>query len=274
MSKEKTSALFGRVKIIKKIYNERKLIFSLAKNDFKTKYAGSFLGVIWAFIQPMITIVVYWFVFQVGLRAGRVVEYPYILWLMSGLVPWFFFSEALSGGTNALTEYSYLVKKVVFDINILPMVKVISSVFVHLFFVFIIMVLCCLYGYYPSAYSIQLIYYVFCSFVLVLGLSYMTSAVVCFFKDLSQIINIILQVGIWLTPIMWDINMLSPKLIFVFKLNPMYYIVDGFRNSLLGKVWITGKPLWTIYFWVITLFMFFIGTNLFRKLKVHFADVL
>ena len=86
------------------IYKNRKLVFSLAKNDFKTKYAGSYLGIVWAFIQPIATMLVYWFVFSVGLIAVTVSDYPFVLYLVSGIVPWFFFQDALNGGTNALIE--------------------------------------------------------------------------------------------------------------------------------------------------------------------------
>ena len=116
----------GRNLIIlpKEILHNRKLLWSLAKNDFKTKYAGSYLGIIWAFVQPIVTVVVYWFVFEKGLKAGGIntrdgIAVPYVLWLVAGLVPWFFFQDALNGGTNAMIEYSYLVKKVVFKISIL-----------------------------------------------------------------------------------------------------------------------------------------------------------
>ena len=112
------------------IYKNRKLVFSLAKNDFKTKYAGSYFGTIWAFIQPIVTICVYWFVFGLALRNGSDKGVPFVLWLIAGLIPWFFFQEGLIGGTNALLEYNYLVKKVVFNIRILPVVKVFSAVFV------------------------------------------------------------------------------------------------------------------------------------------------
>ena len=117
------------------LYHNKGLILSLSKNDFKTKYAGSYLGIVWAFIQPVVTIMVYWFVFTVGLKAGDMAEYPFVLYLISGIVPWFFFQDALNGGTNALMEYNYLVKKVVFKISILPIVKVFSALFVHVFFV-------------------------------------------------------------------------------------------------------------------------------------------
>ena len=105
------------------VYESRKLIARLSVNDFKTKFAGSYLGIIWAFVQPVITILVYWFVFEKGMKPAAIrdaagTEVPYVLWLIAGMVPWFFFSDALSGGTRALLDYSYLVKKVVFKIDI------------------------------------------------------------------------------------------------------------------------------------------------------------
>lgn len=263
------------------IIHNRRLIFNLAKNDFKTQFAGSYLGIIWAFVQPVITVLVYWFVFEKGLRAGGVntkagINVPFVLWLIAGLVPWFFFSDALNGGTNALTQYTYLVKKVVFKISILPVVKVISALFVHLFFVLFTLILYSAYGYFPDWYTLQIVYYTFCMMILVLGLVYGTCAIVGFFKDLTQIINIILQVGIWMTPIMWNIDAMdiNPIIIQIFKLNPMYYIVAGYRDALINKVWFWDNLGLTIYFWIVTALIFGAGNMIFRKLKVHFADVL
>lgn len=263
------------------LIQNRKLIANLAKNDFKTKFAGSYLGIIWAFVQPIVTVLVYWFVFEKGLRASGIntregIYVPYVLWMIAGLVPWFFFQDALNGATNALIEYSYLVKKVVFKISILPIIKVISALFVHLFFIVFMLILYSAYGYYPDAYVLQIIYYSFCMFVFVLGISYMSCAIVVFFRDLTQIINIILQVGIWVTPIMWNIDgmELSPALLAIFKANPMYYIVAGYREALIDKVWFWQNPKLMLYFWIVTIFMFGIGSLVFKRLKVHFADVL
>jgi ABC-type polysaccharide/polyol phosphate export permease len=111
MEKKTTSRFRQFINLPIELVQNRTLIGNLAKNDFKTRFAGSYLGVIWAFVQPIVTVVVYWFVFTVGLRQGRPSGHPFVLWLMAGLVPWFFFSEALNGGTNALIEYNYLVKK-------------------------------------------------------------------------------------------------------------------------------------------------------------------
>ena len=125
---------------LRELYNNRRLIFKLSKNDFKTRYAGSYLGIIWAFVQPIVTIIVYWFVFEKGLKVGNTttkdgLAVPFVLWLTAGMVPWFFFSEALNNGTNALVEYKYLVQKVVFNISVLPVIKILAALYVHLFFI-------------------------------------------------------------------------------------------------------------------------------------------
>lgn len=260
------------------LYQNRKLILTLAKNDFKTKYAGSYLGIVWAFIQPIVTILVYWFVFGSIFQNGTDRGAPYVLWLVTGLVPWFFLQEGLVSGTNTFIEYNYLVKKVVFKISILPMVKVLSAFFIHVFFLGFVLLLYLAHGMTPDLYYLQVIYYSFCIFCFVLAVSYLTSSIVVFFRDLTQIISIVLQVGIWMTPIMWafpDLNIGEHSLIAsILKLNPMYYIVNGYRTTLIDKIGFWEYPSLTLYFWAITGVLFLIGITLFRKLKIHFADVL
>ena len=259
----------------------RKLISRLSVNDFKTKFAGSYLGIIWAFVQPVITVLVYWFVFEKGFKPPTVnnaagVAVPFVLWLIAGMVPWFFFSDALSGGTRALLDYSYLVKKVVFQIDILPVVKVASAVFVHLFFLGFTVLLYAAYGYIPDGYTLQIVYYSVCLLVFTLGLTYLTSAVVVFFRDLNQVINIVLQVGVWVTPVMWNIDTmeLNPLLKDMLKLKPLYYIVQGYRDALIGKVFFWERPGLSLYFWAVTAVFVWLGTYVFKKLRMHFADVL
>ena len=246
----------------KRLIASRKLIGNLAKNDFKKKFAGSYFGVIWAFIQPVITVLLYWFVFEFGLhqkvndlRTG--IEVPFVLWLMGGLVPWFYFQEALNGGTGVLDEYSYLVKKVVFQIDALPVVKLISALFTHAFFVIFMLVV----------------------FVVMFtaGLIYATSAVTVFFRDMKEVVAILLQIGMWVTPIMWNFESMQgiPKwAVVLLKLNPMYYIVSGYRDALINKTAFWEHPGLTLWFWGITLFTLWAGTTVFKRLRVHFADVL
>ena len=260
------------------LWQSRHLIWKLAKNDFKKRYAGSYLGAFWAMLQPVVTVGMYYVVFDVimGGNASRTsAQVPFVLFLTAGLVPRFYFSEALNNGTNALREYNYLVKKVVFKISILPIIKVIAATFIHVFFVIVLLIVAAIYGYYPTIYTIQLVYYSACLFIFVLALSYTTCAIVVFFNDLAQIIGIALQIGMWATPILWDINNIGDnRWVSLLKLNPLVYIVNGYRSAIYEREWFFEDFFSTMYFWIATMILFGIGALIFKRLKVHFADVL
>lgn len=268
--------LYDKITVLPvELYQNRRLIWKLAKNDFKKRYAGSYLGAVWAMIQPVVTVFMYWFVFDnLGFMRGGMTDVPYVLFLTAGLVPWFFFTESLTNGTMALLEYNYLVKKVVFKISILPIIKIIAATFIHAFFVLVLLVIACFYGYYPSIYTIQIFYYSLCMFIFVLALSYTTCAVVIFFRDLSQIINIVLQIGMWATPILWNIKSIDGIWQTVFKINPLVYIVNGYRSAIYEREWFWQDFYSTVYFWIVTVVLFLIGAVIFKRLKPHFADVM
>ena len=275
--------LYDKLVILpQELYQNRRLIWKLAKNDFNTRYAGSYMGMVWAMVQPVVTVVLYYFVFEVIFQNKATllasgIEAPYVLWLTAGLVPWFYFSEAIVQGTQALLEYNYLVKKVVFKISILPIIKIIGATFIHVFFALILILLYFAYGYTPDLYLLQIPYFSFCMFIFVLALSYATCAIVVFFRDLTQIINILLQVGMWATPILWDITMLKGQwepFRIIFKMNPVYYVVNGYRSALFEKTWFWQDFYSTMYFWIVTAVLFGIGALIFKRLKIHFADVM
>jgi len=255
------------------IWRGKGMVWELAKADFKKRFAGSYFGVIWMFVQPVVTIVIYYLVFTI-LRNSGDDKYPFILWLVAGLVPWFFFSEALNLATNSLKEYSYLVKKVVFNISVLPVIKIISALFVHLIFLLVMVGFYLTQGYFPTPYWLQIVYYSFAMLVLVTAVGYFCASVYVFFNDMAQLVGIILQFGLWVTPIMWEYWRVSGWVLRVLKLNPMFYIVQGYRDALLDKVWFWQRPGDTLVFWCITGAFFILGCTVFQRLRPHFADVL
>jgi len=262
--------------IFSSVFKNKRLTVYLAKNDMKNKFAGSYLGVFWAFVQPVITILLYWFVFQIGLRSGDVGDTPFVLWLMAGLIPWFFFQEAVMNATNCFIEYNYLVKKVVFNIDILPIVKIVSASFIHVFFIGVLLLVYAVFGYFPGVIFIQLLYFSLAMVALILGISYLTSAIAVFFKDTTQLIGVFMQIGVWATPIMWNFDSLNinENLKMIFKFNPMFYIVNGYRKTLIEQ-----QPFWemrveTVCFWCVVIVLYLIGTSVYKRLKPHFADSL
>ncbi len=267
------------INLLKNIKARRRMIWDLAKADFRKRFVGSYFGIVWMFIQPLVTIAIYAFIFgPYGFKsAPPVPDVSYTTWLIPGIVPWFFFSEVMNMTTGILQEYSYLVKKVVFPVELLPIIKLLSCGFVHLFFIAVMIVFYLVNGRMPQISWLQIVYYSFAAAMLALGLAYLTSAVNVFFKDMQQIVGILLQFGIWMCPIMYDETLFTsraPWVATVLKLNPFYYIVAGYRDSM-----ITGDPFWMrptlgIYFWVVTLLLFVVGLRFFTKLRPHFSDVL
>jgi len=256
------------------IIKSRRLILELAKNDFKKNYLGSYLGLIWAFVQPGCTIIILWFVFQVGFKSMPVNNFPFVLWLVCGIVPWFFFSESMSNATNSMLENRYLVSKVVFRVSVLPLIKILSGLFVHIFFIGFLFGMFFIYGYEPNIYNLQIIYYLFAMFILLVGISWLTSSLVVFLKDVGQIVAMILQFAFWLTPIVWSYNIVPEKYLIYIKLNPLYYIIEGYRESFIYHKWFWEHTYLTTYFWVVTIMFFSIGAVTFKRLRPHFADVL
>lgn len=256
------------------IYHDRRLLLNLSLQDFKRRFAGSYFGMVWGFVNPMLTMTVYWLVFQFGFRTGDVGDIPFILWFLSGIVPWLFFSESLSSASNSFLEYSYLVKKVVFNVNILPLVKIISCMLIHLFFVVLVALISCCFGYYPSLYWLQLPYYLLCTVGLLFAVSLIFASIIVFFRDLNQIISIILLIGMWGTPIAWNLNIFPKSLHIFFKMNPIYYLVEGYRDCFVQHIWFWQKPYLTLFFWMFICCLLLLGSFFYDRLKQSFADFL
>lgn len=260
----------GTLSIFKNIFKNRKLLLQFSFNDFKAKYAGSALGIVWAFITPLVTVLTYWFVFSVGLRS-KAGDYPFIVYLVTGMVPWFFFSDSLLSATNVFREYSYLVKKVVFNVQILPTSKILSNLYTHLFFILIGFVIAGTNGFMPGLHSFQLIYYLFCLVTFLTALTWITASTQPFLPDIMQLINIMMQTIMWTLPILWQPSGVYEKIL---KINPLYYIVQGYRESYLGGAWFWEHWQYSLYFWGFTLVLLLIGSTVFKRLKPHFSDVL
>lgn len=248
--------------------------FQFAMDDFKKKYSGSFVGVAWAFIQPITTILLYWFIFELVFGTQPIDGTPYIVWLITGLLPWFYFSDVISSSTPCLSEYSYLVKNVIFDIDILPITKVISTLIIQFILIFVATLICLLSNHFSGMWFLSIFIYLAYLIILATGFVYLGATLYVFFKDIIQIISIILQIIFWITPICWQQSLVGGGIANIIKYNPLYYVVNGYRSAFIGEGFFNIETSMIIYYWAIALIIFIIGYGIFRKCKKHFADVL
>jgi len=259
---------------VRLIILQKHTIWTLTKRELATQYIGSALGFIWTFIHPIVMIFVFWVVFSVGFRVQPTNDVPFVVWLTAGIAAWFLFSDIVNGCTGVIVSHAHLIKKTIFHSQILPVIKLVASLITHFIFLFVLLVLIIFQKLPFSPYYFQFIYYLFCLTMLSLGMGWAVSALNVFIRDVSQIISVILQVGFWATPIFWDIHIMPVKIQILFKLNPLFYIVQGYRESFIYFSPFWRHPRQTLYFWIITFCIFSGGAWIFRKLKPQFADVI
>lgn len=269
--------------LIKKINNfkntiieQRIVLYTLIIRDFKSRYLSSFIGLPWAFIQPAVYVFVIWFAFTYGLRSGNTTSgIPFAPWLLVSLIPWMFMSQTMIVNCMALTEYSYLIKKTKFKVSFIPVIKILSGMIVHLIMALIIMlILIFSFKIYPTIYWIQFFYYLIATFMLLSGISWFVASVNVYIKDMAHIVNILVSMLFWATPIVWPYSMLQGNYRYIALLNPFFYITEGYRYTFVEKKWFFDFPEMNFYFWTLTLIIFAIGFYTFNRLKRNFGDVL
>lgn len=261
--------------MLKTLFKNRVVLWELAKNDRKARFSSALLGGIWSFLQPLINMLVIWLVFQVGFKSSNLADdTPFIIWYMPAFLIWTYFQDALSQSSSSLLEYAYLVRKVNFNVEIIPPIKIISNAIIHCFFlVFIVIVNLC-YGKMPSVYNLQAFYYFFCAAALALAIGWFCAGLAPFATDITNIVAILIQLGFWITPIFWDPSSLKDSVKLLLKLNPMYYVCMGYRDSFVYEKLFTEHMHQTLYFWTLTLILWAIGVRTYKKSMPHFADVL
>lgn len=263
------------LRVFKTIYQYRSLIWQLARHKLREQYAATLIGSFWAILQPLMTILVFWFVFTYGLKIPTTTEeIPFFLILFCGLIPWMTFSDGLSGGTGAILAHQYLVKKIVFPLEILPIVQIVAAFVVHLYLVIFLVLILFFYGIKPSIHSIQILYYVFAMAFFTAGLTWFLSALNVFHRDVGQSLSLIIMLWFWFTPIVWPVTRLSGPMLWFVKANPIYYIVEGYRQTFLYS-----EPFWNhwnlgLYFWMVSIGLFILGITFFSRVKNQFCDVL
>jgi lipopolysaccharide transport system permease protein len=245
------------------------LLAQLTQREIKARYKQSVVGYAWVLLNPLAQILVYTFVFSIIFRFPTN-NVPYVIYLYAALLPWSFSQTAISSGTQSLVENSSLLKKVSFPREVIPYASVIAKI-VDLSFsavLFLILTLVMGVSLAPTAvfffplFAIQLL--------LTTGLVLMLSSFNLFYRDIQYLTNLLMMLWMYMTPIVYPLSLVPQKYVWLYKLNPMVGIIEGYRAALFGY---TFEPtlIWWSTFCALTIFC--LGFFVFKKSERSFSDL-
>ncbi|MCJ2146753.1 ABC transporter permease [Bacillus paralicheniformis] len=271
------------IRVLKEQFLSLPLIIRLAAYETKSKYQMNYLGVLWQFLNPLIQMLAYWFVFGIGIRKSSemvtgVGEVPFVIWMLAGLIPWFFISPTILDGSNSVYKRINMVAKMNFPVSSLPSVAIAANLFSYFVMMAIYVIALLAFGIYPNLHWLEYIYYLFCMIVFMFAFSLFNSTISVLVRDYQFLLQSVTRLLFFLLPIFWDISTQlgdkHPALLNVIKLNPLFYIIDGFRNSFLGGSWFFEDATYMLYFWAFTLLLLTVGAVLHMKFRDRFVDFL
>lgn len=271
------SALIVLREQIQNFYLIRRLSIYELVNENKNNY----LGMAWEVINPSIQILIYWFVFGSLRERAPVevsgVEVPFFTWLLAGFFIWIFFYQAIIQGSKSIYSRLRMLSKMNFPMSVIPNIVIFSKLYIHLFMLAITIIIFQLMGYYISIYYLQFIYFMFATFCLIFSISLITSTLSTIVRDVHMFINSTLRMMLYLSGVLWPISILAkmPTMMKLIKLNPLFYLIEGYRAAFFGTEWYFIEHWkYTLYFWVLVFVLFLFGSMLHVKFRRHFIDYL
>src|SRR5436190_1265464 len=261
------------MRLLVRLSENRNLLKNLVVRDLKHRYVGSLGGFTWSVVQPIVQLLTYWFAFYIGIlrRPGMdegSVSIP--VFLFCGILPWFLFTDTVVRNCSAITDNAALITKTVIPAEILPIAITVSNLVNHAIGLGVLLAVLAISGSIPlSAFGILL--YLPMLVLFAQGLGWIVAGLQVFVRDTIQVVQIVLSVWFWLTPVMYGLNNFKGFEKFAL-LSPMAVIVTGYRNSLLG--WSQPGPAYVALAAAVSMAVFLIGAMMFRQAKPAFADVL
>lgn len=257
------------MKIFKELYNYRELLKTNIKKEIRGKYKGSWLGILWTFLNPLLMLAVYSFVFPYILRVN--VE-NYTIFMIVALIPWNFFTTAIQTGTGSVVANGNILKKVYFPREIIP-VSITTSQLVNFLITCIIMFVFIIFSGVGFSYHIIIFpLLVLIQYIITLAFTFVLSALTVFVRDIDHFVSVVLMLGFYATPIVYQANMLPEKFQWALKINPMAQIVEAYRAIL----YYHKMPDWEMLgIWgILSVILLVLGYMIFKKLEKSFVEEL
>lgn len=260
---------------LRNLVRQRSLIFQLVRRDFEQRYVGSAVGWIWGIIHPLVLLVAYTFIFSYCLRMrlgpGQLTD-NYPIYLFAGMLPWLLFQETVQRSAAAMVDYSNLIKKSVFPAEIVPVTIFLSNLLSHALSVVLLVAAVAVWLDRVSVMIVVLPVYIVLMGLFSLGLAWIVSSLHVFLRDTAQVLTVLLTFWFWMTPIFLTEEQFPAGLRWLLTLNPLAYVVRGYRNSILSTRLPAAQDLAALA--VFAAVTFVLGGLFFRYTKKGFADVL
>lgn len=261
------------MQIWKDIYNYRELLKTNVKKDIRGKYKGSFLGVLWSFLNPLLQVVVYWIVFPFIMgRAGTADNY--LCYLVTGIIPWTFFTSVVNAGTVAMITNAGIIKKVYFPREILLISQAFSGIINFFISCIIVVIFCVGTGAGISYHLILLPVIAVIEMLLSLGIIFILSALEVYVQDIEYVVSFLLNMGFYAAPILYQMSVLDGAGLLqkIISLNPFTVLIEGYRDIFMYHQWPDFTGLFLVF--VLSLVILFVGYGMFKKLEKGFAEKL
>ncbi|RLQ86676.1 ABC transporter permease [Planomicrobium sp. Y74] len=264
------------MKIIREQLRYFYLVRRLSIYELRSLTSGNYLGMAWEIINPAIQITIYWFVFGFGIRQREPIgDIPYLQWMLAGILVWFFITQAVMKGSKSIYSKIKMLAKMNFPMSVIPGYVIFAQFYPHLIILGLGMIFLQFIGYPVSIYYIQLPLYMLGLLAFLFSLVLITSTLTTIVRDVQMLLQSIMRMLLYLSPILWPPTLLPETWQPYMKLNPFYYIIEGYRYSLLGEGWyFLENPVYTAYFAGVILLTFFIGSYLHVKFRNQFIDFL
>ncbi|WP_411954035.1 ABC transporter permease [Alkalibacillus sp. S2W] len=251
------------------------LVRRLSLYEIKSNTSSNYLGMAWELIQPAIQIAIFWFVFGFGIRGRAPIgDVPFFHWMLAGIVVWFMISQSILKGTKSIYSNVRILSKMNFPMSVIPNYHIFAQLYPHLVLLGCVLVLMQFLGYGASLHYLQLPYYLFGTLAILFSITLITSTLATIAQDVHKFIQSIMRMLLYLSPILWPPQTLDQDwIVTIMKLNPFYYIIEGYRQAILGNGWyFIDQWEYTLYFWGITIVLFIMGSYLHVKFRRHFVD--
>jgi len=253
----------------KDLWRFRELFYILSWRDIKVRYKQTVLGAAWSIIRPLLTTIIFTVVFSKIAKLDNPGNAPYALMVFAGMLPWQFFSNALSESSNSLIGNANLITKVYFPRLIIPASSVITSLVDFAISFLILIVMMFWYQYIPSWHIFFLPIFILLAFMCAFGVGLYLTAVNVKYRDFRYIIPFIIQFGLYITPVGFSSLVIGEKWKMLYALNPMVGIIDGFRWCILGDPMNWRSFIFSL---IVVIVFLIIGVTYFRKMEKSFAD--